>query len=132
MPTGLFKTLLSFIALLHTRNEGKKAREMCRPNTFILHNDRMLQKQTCSENDLIHLAKQSRTEAGKTRAQAAREMKVSQTSIFQAEEMPEHALLKLRMRIIEAYSPFKVIGPVFLLEKKKCSAIPKLGTSELT
>ena len=45
-------------------------------------------------------------------------MKVSQTSIFHAEESPEQGLIKLRMRMIEAYSKFKVRGPVYLLEKK--------------
>ena len=54
----------------------------------------------------------------KTRAQAAREMEVSQTSIFQAEEIPEQGLQKLRMRMIEAYSPFAVVGPGYLLKKK--------------
>ena len=78
----------------------------------------MTQKQTVSENELARLAKRFREQAGKTRAQAAREMEVSQTSVFQAEEKPEQGLLKLRMRMIEAYSEFKVRGPVFFLEKK--------------
>ena len=63
-------------------------------------------------------AKNFRENAGKTRAQAAREMEVAQTSIFQAEEMPEQALLKLRLRMIEAYSPFKISGPIYCLELK--------------
>jgi DNA-binding XRE family transcriptional regulator len=70
------------------------------------------------ENDLAVLAKNFRRRAGKTRAQAARDMEVSQTSIFHAEESPEQGLIKLRMRMIEAYSEFKVRGPVFLLENK--------------
>ena len=64
------------------------------------------------------MAKQYREDAGKTRAQAARDMKVAQTSIFHAEESPDKSLAKLRMQMIEAYSPFKVIGPVFLLKRK--------------
>jgi DNA-binding XRE family transcriptional regulator len=71
-----------------------------------------------SEKDLMKLAKRFRKQAGKTRAQAAREMGVSQTSIFQAEEMPEQGLIKLRVRMIEVYSPFNVVGPIFYLEKK--------------
>ena len=71
-----------------------------------------------NENDLALLAKTFRRKAGTTRAQAARDMGVSQTSIFHAEESPEHGLVKLRMRMIEAYSQFKVRGPVYLLEKK--------------
>jgi DNA-binding XRE family transcriptional regulator len=78
----------------------------------------MLKTQSVLENDLARLAKRFRKQAGKTRAQAARDMKVSQTSIFQAEEKSAQALLKLRMRMIEAYSKFKVRGPVYLLEEK--------------
>jgi DNA-binding XRE family transcriptional regulator len=78
----------------------------------------MLKERSVSENDLARLARRFRKQAGKTRAQAAREMGVSQTSIFQAEEKPAQGLLKLRMRMIEAYSPFKVVGPVFYLKKK--------------
>ena len=81
----------------------------------------MLQKQTVSDKELARLARRFRKQAGKSRAQAAREMKVSQTSIFQAEELPDQALFKLRVRMIEKYSPYKVRGPVFLLEKKKAS-----------
>jgi DNA-binding XRE family transcriptional regulator len=79
----------------------------------------MLKKQSVRENDLARLAKRFRKQAGKTRAQAARDMGVAQTSIFQAEEMPEQALIKLRLRMIETYSQFKVIGPVFHLESRQ-------------
>jgi DNA-binding XRE family transcriptional regulator len=78
----------------------------------------MLKEKSVSEKDLAILAKRFRKQAGKTRAQAARDMDVSQTSIFQAEEIPEQALIKLRLRMIEAYSPFKVVGPVYHLKKK--------------
>ena len=78
----------------------------------------MLKEKSVSEKDLTALAKRFRKQAGKTRAQAAREMGVAQTSIFQAEEQPEQGLLKLRTRMIEKYSPCKVIGPVFYLERK--------------
>ena len=71
-----------------------------------------------TETNLAVFAKQTRKKAGKKRAQAARDMGVSQTSIFHAEESPEQSLAKLRARMIEAYSPFKVVGPVFYLEKK--------------
>ena len=70
------------------------------------------------ENDLAVLAKEFRRQASTTRAQAARDMKVSQTSIFNAEESPEQGLVKLRIRMIKAYSRFKVRGPVYLLEAK--------------
>jgi DNA-binding XRE family transcriptional regulator len=78
----------------------------------------MSRKATMNENDLAVMAKMSRRQAGVTRAQAARDMKVSQTSIFNAEETPEQGLIKLRIRMIEAYSKFKVRGPVYLLEEK--------------
>jgi DNA-binding XRE family transcriptional regulator len=78
----------------------------------------MPKKQPVAEGELADLAKRFREQVGKTRAQAAREMGVAQTSIFQAEEMPRQALFKLRKRMIEAYSQFKVTGPLFYLEKK--------------
>ncbi|MDR3460410.1 MAG: helix-turn-helix transcriptional regulator [Verrucomicrobiae bacterium] len=79
----------------------------------------MSKQRSVLEKDLAALAKRYRKQAGKTRAQAAREMDVSQTSIFQAEEQPEQGLQKLRMRMIEAYSSLNVEGPVFLLSKKE-------------
>jgi hypothetical protein len=78
----------------------------------------MLKHKFLTDKELANFAKQCREKAGKKRAQAARDMKVSQTSIFNAEESPEQGLQKLRMRMIEVYSPFKVTGPVFYLEKK--------------
>jgi len=75
-------------------------------------------KALLTETKLARIAKRFREQAGKSRAQVAREMKVAQVSVFRAEENPEESLLKLRMRMIEAYSPFKVVGPVFFLEKK--------------
>jgi DNA-binding XRE family transcriptional regulator len=68
--------------------------------------------------DLAAVAKRFRIRAKKSRAQAAREMEVSQTSIFHAEESPEQSLLKLRVKMIEAYSPFRLIGPLFFLQRK--------------
>ncbi len=71
-----------------------------------------------AEKELAQLARRFRNEARKSRAQAARDMGVAQTSIFHAEESPEQSLLKLRIRMIEAYSPFRVVGPFFDLEEK--------------
>jgi DNA-binding XRE family transcriptional regulator len=73
---------------------------------------------TMQENDLAVHAKMFRRQASTTRAQAARDMKVSQTSIFNAEETFDRSLVKLRIRMIEAYSKFKIRGPVFLMEEK--------------
>ena len=71
-----------------------------------------------SEQELAALAKKYRETAGKSKVDAAREMKVAPPTIFQAEEEPQTSLTKLRIRMIEAYSPFRVTGPVFLLERK--------------
>lgn len=77
----------------------------------------MSQERVFRERDLAALAKRFRQAAGRTRAQAAREMHVSQTSIFNAEEVPEQSLLKLRRKMIRAYSDFRVVGPGFFLVK---------------
>lgn len=71
------------------------------------------------EQKLGSLAKQCREAAGKSRAEVARELKVARPTIFQAEEDPDQGLLKLRKRIIEAYSEYEVVGPMYLLRKKR-------------
>jgi transcriptional regulator with XRE-family HTH domain len=73
---------------------------------------------TLTEKNLAQAAKRFRKLSGKTRAEVARDMGVRQVSVFQAEEKPQEALAKLRCRMIEAYSPYKVVGPVYLLQKK--------------
>jgi hypothetical protein len=78
----------------------------------------IMPQQLLAEEELAAVAKRFREQAGVSRAHAARDMKVSQTSIFHAEESPEQGLTKLRARMIEAYSPFKVVGPVFNLKRK--------------
>jgi DNA-binding XRE family transcriptional regulator len=76
------------------------------------------EKQFLAETALAKLARKFRQQAKKTRAQAARELCVSQTTIFNAEETPSQSLFKIRKRLIEKYSAFKVVGPVFLLRSK--------------
>jgi DNA-binding XRE family transcriptional regulator len=78
----------------------------------------MSDKKLLREKDLAAFAKRFRIDAGKTRAQAGRELGVSHVSIHRAEENPEISLLKLRLRMIEKYSPFKVVGPLFHLKRK--------------
>jgi DNA-binding XRE family transcriptional regulator len=70
------------------------------------------------ETELAELAKQFREQVGKKRADASRELNVSKSNITMAEENPEQSLTKLRIRIIETYSPYKVTGPLYRLEKK--------------
>ncbi len=77
-----------------------------------------MSKQSFSENELAGLARKFRERAGKKRAQAARDMRVSQTSIFHAEESPKQGLTKLRIRMIEEYSPYEVVGAVYFLRRK--------------
>jgi len=78
----------------------------------------MAKDRPVKEQELAGLAKKFRKAAGKSKADAARELGVAAPTIFGAEEQPEMSLTKLRIRVIEAYSPFKVVGPVFVLEKK--------------
>ncbi len=75
-------------------------------------------KKMYAENELAALAKECRQKAGKSKADVARELEISEPSIFNAEEKPELSLTKLRVRIIEMYSSYKVSGPVFVLERK--------------
>lgn len=71
------------------------------------------------EKQLAALAKKFRIGAGITKAQVARDMGVKEPSIFHAEESPAMPYKKLRLRMIKAYSDFEVVGPVYLLRKKK-------------
>jgi hypothetical protein len=82
----------------------------------------VIKKEPVSERELAVLAKKCREASGKTRAQAARELKVSNPSVFQAEESPEKSLFKLRKRLIEKYSSFRVRGPVYLIEDKRVTS----------
>lgn len=79
----------------------------------------MSKRRMYSESDLSALAKQFRLESGLTKADIARKLKASRPSVQQAEENPEQSLTKLRIRIIETCSPFKVSGPAFWLVRKK-------------
>lgn len=66
--------------------------------------------------DLAKLARQFRKQSKRSRPEAARELGVSHTSVFNAEETPSQSLAKLRIRMIEKYSDFKVGGPVYFLQ----------------
>lgn len=78
----------------------------------------MGKKISVTEADLAAIAKKYRMAAGRNRAQAARELGVARPSLIHAEEFPEKSFFKLRRRIIEKYSPYKLTGPVYWLEKK--------------
>jgi DNA-binding XRE family transcriptional regulator len=79
----------------------------------------MRTKEYVGEPQLASLAKKYRVETGKNRAEAARELGVARQAIIYAEDQPKKSFTKLRCRLIETYSPYRVTGPVFFLEKKK-------------
>lgn len=78
----------------------------------------MRSKKPIPETQLAVLAKQFREATGKSKADVARELRVAAPTVFSAEERPEMSLTKLRVRMIEKYSAFKVVGPVFYLSKR--------------
>jgi DNA-binding XRE family transcriptional regulator len=79
----------------------------------------MALKQMYSETQLAVLAKRFRKKSGKTKAKMGRELGVTRATMQDAEERPDQSLTKLRIRIIESCSSFKIRGPVFWLEKKR-------------
>ncbi|MBA4150151.1 MAG: helix-turn-helix domain-containing protein [Verrucomicrobia bacterium] len=85
----------------------------------------MVQKEFVTEVQLAPLAKKFREAAGKNRAEAARELRVSRPSIIHAEEFPEKSLFKLRKRLIEQYSDYRITGPIFILERKRINSQKK-------
>lgn len=70
------------------------------------------------ETELAELAKTFRAKAGKRKDDAAVELGVGRPSVQHAEETPEQSLTKLRIRMIEKYSTYKVVGPLYMLAKK--------------
>lgn len=78
----------------------------------------MTRKKVFLEEELAALAKEYRLKSGKKKAEAAVDLGVTRPTMQLAEENPEQSLTKLRVRVIEKYSPYKVVGPVYLLQKK--------------
>jgi DNA-binding XRE family transcriptional regulator len=78
----------------------------------------MSKKECFTEKELAGLAKKFRIAAGKNRSEAARELGIARPSLIHAEDYPEKTFVKLRRRMIEKYSPYKVVGPVYRLEQK--------------
>lgn len=78
----------------------------------------MQRQQVVTERSLAKLARELRQKAGKTKAQAGRELGVSRPAMQDAEERPERSMTKLRIRIIEKYSPFKVTGPFYRVTRR--------------
>ena len=80
---------------------------------------RMEVRAVLDQTQLAALAKRYRVAAGKSRTEAARDMGIKHPAIFHAEESPQRSLSKLRKRLVEAYSPFRVIGPIYVLTEKQ-------------
>lgn len=78
----------------------------------------MSKRKLIAERELSALAKQFRIKSGMSKADIARKLNAARPSIQQAEENPEQSLTKLRIRIIETCSPYRVCGPAFWLERK--------------
>ena len=78
----------------------------------------MATKQLLKETELAALAKKYRIESGLNKVEAAAALRVTPPTVHLAEESPEESLTKLRRRMIEKFSPFKVIGPLFQLQRK--------------
>lgn len=78
----------------------------------------MANRKMITEHELAALAKQWRMKSGLSKAEMAKKLGVSRPSMQQAEENPEQHLTKLRIRIIEACSPYRVRGPAFWLERR--------------
>ncbi len=78
----------------------------------------MSKRRVISESELASLAKRFRVKSGMTKAEISRKLGVARPSMQQAEENPEQSLTRLRIRIIEACSPYRVRGPAFWLERK--------------
>jgi hypothetical protein len=78
----------------------------------------MAKRAFLTESDLAALAKKTRQATGKRKVEVAHELAVAPPSIFNAEENPLMSLHKLRIRMIETYSRYKVVGPVYYLERK--------------
>ena len=71
-----------------------------------------------TERELAALAKQFRIKSGLTKAEISRKLRAGRSSVQLAEERPEQSLTKLRIRIIETCSPYRVSGPAFMLKRK--------------
>lgn len=73
----------------------------------------MTKKRFVSEAELCDLAKDGRVKAGKTMAEIARELGVSRSVIFHAENTPERSLVKLRIALVERFYDATVSGPFY-------------------
>ena len=78
----------------------------------------MATKRLLKETELAALAKRCRIESGLNKVEAAAKLGVTPPTVHLAEENSEESLTKLRCRMIEMFSPFKVAGPFYQLQRK--------------
>lgn len=78
----------------------------------------MVKKQQITESGLMALAKQYRIKSGLNKVEAAAVLGVTPPTVHLAEEKATESLTKLRRRMIEKFSFFKVVGPFYQLERK--------------
>jgi DNA-binding XRE family transcriptional regulator len=76
----------------------------------------MQQKEFVKEADLAKLAKAARKRARLTKAEVARQLRVTRGTIHQAEEYAEMSLTKLRIKMIEKCSSAKISGPFYQIK----------------
>ena len=65
---------------------------------------------------MAKLAKAARKRARLTKAEVARQLHVTRGTIHQAEEYVEMSLTKLRIKMIEKYTPHRISGPFYQIE----------------
>jgi DNA-binding XRE family transcriptional regulator len=78
----------------------------------------MATKGLLRESELAALAKKYRVASGLNKVEAAAALGVTPPTVHLAEEDPEESLTKLRRRMIEMFSPFKIAGPFYQLQRK--------------
>ena len=76
----------------------------------------MQRKEFVKEADLAKLAKAARKRARLTKAEVARQLRVTRGTIHQAEEYADMSLTKLRIKMIEKYTPDRISGPLYQIE----------------
>jgi DNA-binding XRE family transcriptional regulator len=68
--------------------------------------------------ELAEIVRAVRLKTGKTHAQIAAELGVAKSTVVQAEAEPNRSLSQIRRRIIETYSDWDVVGPVYVIKAR--------------
>ena len=65
---------------------------------------------------MAKLAKAARKQVHLTKAEVARQLRVTRGTIHQAEEYADMSLTKLRIKMIEKYTPDRISGPFYQIK----------------